>query len=117
MGVVMSIAKSRRQFLESAGFGTAALMGSSWLAAAKAAAENPPPDLIVTNAKVTTMDPAAPAAEAFAVRSGRFLAVGSTADIKSLAGPKTRTYDAKGMMIVPGFNDTPQSWRRRSSAL
>ncbi len=106
MGVVMSITKSRRQFLESAGFGTAALMGSSWLTAAKAAAENPAPDLVVINAKVTTMDRAVPAAEAFAVRAGRFLAVGSTADIKALAGPKTRTYDAKGMMVVPGFNDT-----------
>ncbi len=80
-------------------------MGSSWLSAARAAIDNPPPDQIVINAKVTTMDPAMPAAEAFAVRAGRFLAVGSTADIKSLAGPKTRTYDAKGMMIVPGFID------------
>ncbi len=106
MGAIMSIAKSRRQFLEATGFGTAALMGSSWLSAARAAADNPPPDLVVINAKVTTMDPATPAAEAFAVRAGRFLAVGNTADMKSLAGPKTRTYDAKGMMVVPGFNDT-----------
>src|ERR1039458_174469 len=102
----MGIGQSRRQFLESTGFGTAALAGSSWLAAARAAVENPTPDLIVINAKVTTMDRATPAAEAFAVRAGRFLAVGSTADMKSLAGPKTRIYDAKGMMVVPGFNDT-----------
>ena len=45
---------------------------------------------MVINAKVTTMDPAMPAAEAFAVRVGRFPAVGCTTDMKSLAGPKTR---------------------------
>jgi predicted amidohydrolase YtcJ len=100
----MSMKLRRRSFLESVGFSTAALLGSSW--AAKAAEENPTPDLIVINAKVTTMDTDKPAAEAFAVRAGRFTAVGSTADIKSLAGPKTRTYDAKGMMVTPGFNDT-----------
>ena len=88
MGVVMSITKSRRQFLESAGFGTAALMGSSWLTAARAAAENPAPDLVVINAKVTTMDPAVPAAEAFAVRAGRFLAVGSTPTSKRWRVPR-----------------------------
>ena len=100
----MSMKLRRRSFLESVGFSTAALLGSSW--AAQAIEENPTPDLIVINAKVTTMDPAKPSAEAFAVRAGRFTAVGSTADIKSLAGPKTRTYDAKGMMVTPGFNDT-----------
>jgi predicted amidohydrolase YtcJ len=100
----MSMKLRRRSFLESIGFSTAALLGSSW--AAQAIEENPTPDLIVINAKVTTMDPAKPSAEAFAVRAGRFTAVGSTADIKSLAGPKTRTYDAKGMMVTTGFNDT-----------
>ena len=42
-------------------------------------------DLIVVNARVYTMDPALPRAEAFAVKDGRFLAVGSTADIRNLA--------------------------------
>ncbi len=102
----MSMKLRRRSFLESVGFSTAALLGSSWLSAAKAVEENPTPDLIVINAKVTTMDSAKPSAEAFAVRAGRFTAVGSTADIKSLAGPKTRTDDANGMMVTPGFNDT-----------
>ena len=46
-----------------------------------------------------------PKAQAFAVRAGRFVAVGSN-DIKSLAGKKTRVFDAKGMMVVPGFIDT-----------
>ena len=99
----MSILKSRRAFLETTGFAAAAVMGSPWGAWAD---DIQPPDLIVINAKVTTMDPAKPMAQAFAVRGGRFSAVGSTTDIKSLAGPKTRTYDAKGMFITPGFIDT-----------
>jgi predicted amidohydrolase YtcJ len=102
----MSIIRSRRAFLESTGFATAALGTSSWLSFARAAEEDATPDLIVINAKVTTMDPARPSAQAFAVKGGRFIAVGSTTDMKSLAGPKTRTYDAKGMFITPGFADT-----------
>ena len=62
-------------------------------------------DLIVTNAKVYTVDSATPRAEAFAVKASRFLAVGSTAEIKALAGKNTQTYDARGMTIVPGFTD------------
>ncbi len=102
----MSIRQSRRTFLESTGFGATALMGSSWLDFARAAENKGAPDLIVINAKVTTMDSAMPKAEAFAILGDRFVAVGSTTDMKSLAGPRTRIYDAKGMMITPTFFDT-----------
>ncbi len=64
------------------------------------------PDLIVVNAQVFTVDDGAPRAEAFAVRDGRFLAVGSTDDIRHLAGPATEVLDAGGMTITPGFIDT-----------
>jgi predicted amidohydrolase YtcJ len=99
----MSILKSRRAFLESSGFTAAMVAGSSIKAFAD---DKAPPDLIVINAKVTTMDPAQPMAQAFAVKGDRFMAVGSTTDMKSLAGPKTRVYDAKGGFITPGFMDT-----------
>ena len=84
------------------------------------------PDLIVFNARVHTVDAALPKAQAFAVRAGRFVAVGGN-DIKSLAGKKTQITDAKGMMVVPGFIDTHnhaggrcrlhRQCRRRRSAL
>jgi predicted amidohydrolase YtcJ len=51
------------------------------------------------------MDPALPRAEAFAVAGGRIVAVGSTADVRALAGRMTQTYDAKQMTVVPGFID------------
>jgi predicted amidohydrolase YtcJ len=63
------------------------------------------PDAIVVNAVVYTMDSRAQRAEAFAVTNGRFTAVGSTSDIKGLAGKNTQTFDAKGMAVVPGFID------------
>src|SRR5262245_51687143 len=70
--------------------------------AAPAFAATDEPDLVVFNANVVTVDPRLPKAQAFAVKDGRFTAVGG-ADVRSLAGPRTRTYDAKGMTITPGF--------------
>ena len=63
-------------------------------------------DLIVINARVLTSDPARPRAQAFAVREGRFLAVGTNADIRNLASRRTRVIDAARMTVVPGFIDT-----------
>ena len=92
---------SRRNFLGLTGAGIASLAGSQWLRAA----EGQDADLVVFNAKVYTVDSRAPKAEAFAVKANRFLAVGTTAEMKALIGKGTQTYDAKQMTIVPGFID------------
>ena len=63
------------------------------------------PDLIVVNANIYTVDDNLPRTEAFAVKDGRFLAVGSSADIRNLAGPGTEVLDAEGMTVTPGFID------------
>src|SRR5215471_14512121 len=94
---------SRREFLGMAGAGVAGVFGGPWLDAA--AAEGPNTDLVVFNAKVYTVEPNSPKAEAFAVKAGRFIAVGSNADIKALIGKGTQTFDARQMTIVPGFID------------
>ena len=60
-------------------------------------------DMIITNAKVLTMDEARPRAEAVAFGGGRFLAVGSRAEVEALAGPATRVVDAGGRTLLPGF--------------
>ncbi|MGI8844312.1 MAG: hypothetical protein ACR2HZ_11470, partial [Gemmatimonadaceae bacterium] len=52
------------------------------------------PDFILVNGRVITMDPALAAAEAFAVRFGRFTAVGSSADVRNLATRSTPVVDA-----------------------
>ena len=60
-------------------------------------------DLIVTNARVLTMDPAAPRAAAVAVSAGRITAVGGRGSIEALAGPETQVIDAGGRTLLPGF--------------
>jgi predicted amidohydrolase YtcJ len=60
-------------------------------------------DLIVTNARVLTMDEARPRAEAVALAGGRILAVGSRAEVEALAGPDCRVIDGKGRTLLPGF--------------
>jgi predicted amidohydrolase YtcJ len=64
------------------------------------------PDLVVYNANVYTLDSALPRTEAFAIGGSRFAAVGRSADMRALIGKNTRTFDAEGMTIVPGFIDT-----------
>ena len=64
------------------------------------------PSLILFNGKVLTVDEQFSVAEAVAVREGRVLAVGTTAEIKRLAGPETRQIDLAGRSVVPGFIDS-----------
>jgi len=63
------------------------------------------PDFIVVNGRVLTMDATAPRAQAFAVKGGRFTAVGSNADVRNLATRDTRIVDAAGTTVLPGFMD------------
>src|SRR4029077_15739876 len=89
------------------GAGLAGLIGAQWPSCILFAADNSvqDPDLVVFNAKVYTVDPLEPSAQAFAVKAGRFVAVGSTDDIKALIGKRTQTFDAKQATVVPGFID------------
>jgi predicted amidohydrolase YtcJ len=59
--------------------------------------------MIITNAKVLTMDPAAPRAGAVAIAGGKILAVGSADEIGMLTGAETRVIDAGGRSVLPGF--------------
>ncbi len=63
------------------------------------------PDLIILNASVHTMDAARPTAGAVAVLGNRIVAVGSSEEIRALAGVRTRVIDAAGRTVFPGFND------------
>jgi predicted amidohydrolase YtcJ len=89
------------------GAGIAGLIGAQWPGGTAVAAveAGQDPDLVIFNAKVYTVDPLEPTAQAFAVKAGRFVAVGSTEDVKTLIGKRTQTFDAKQMTVVPGFID------------
>src|SRR5262245_8960558 len=99
----MTHRQNRRQFIGLMAAGAASL--SRWEILSAAAAQEFSPDLVVFNAKVYTMEASAPTAQAFATKAGRFVAVGTTDEIKGLAGKSTQTIDAKQMTVVPGFTD------------
>jgi predicted amidohydrolase YtcJ len=63
-------------------------------------------DLILTNAKVTTLDRQNPQAAAIAIRDGRFLAVGTEAEVRAAAAPDATVIDAKGRRVIPGLIDS-----------
>ncbi len=60
-------------------------------------------DLIVTNARLLTMDKARPRAEAVAVAAGQIVAVGDRAEVERLVGPDTVVIDGQGRTLLPGF--------------
>lgn len=103
--------QNRREFLGLAGVGMAGLAGGGLLGTTAFGetqtgdADPRHADLVAFNANVYTADPQLPKAEAFAVKSSRFVFVGSTAEAKAFIGKSTRSFDAKQMTIVPGFID------------
>jgi predicted amidohydrolase YtcJ len=62
-------------------------------------------DLILINARVYTVDPRQPWAEAVACHDGRVLAVGSTNEVRSCADTSTRVIDCGGCLVLPGLTD------------
>ena len=62
-------------------------------------------DLVITNANIRTMSSPVRQARSIAVLGNRIIAAGSDADIKPLIGSRTRVIDAKGRLVIPGFND------------
>ncbi|HLZ39994.1 MAG TPA: amidohydrolase family protein [Candidatus Sulfotelmatobacter sp.] len=69
------------------------------------AQSKPAADLIITGAKIWTVDKSMPSAEAVAVLGERIVALGSSADVDAWRGPHTRVIDAGGKLLLPGFND------------
>ncbi|HEX5259365.1 MAG TPA: amidohydrolase [Sphingomicrobium sp.] len=65
-----------------------------------------PADLIIRDAHIVTVDPKFSIAHAAAIRGGRFIAVGSDADVMKSKGPNTRVVDLHGKTVLPGFDDT-----------
>lgn len=63
------------------------------------------PDLVITNAKIVTVDGVFSVAEAMAVYDGKIVALGSSAEVEALAGPGTVVRDVGGRCVVPGQMD------------
>ncbi|MCZ6917944.1 MAG: amidohydrolase [Gemmatimonadetes bacterium] len=102
---------TRREFVE-AGAALGAVLGVNmprWIGKPVTSqgqtARIPGPDLVLHNATVYTIDETLPRAEAFAVKNGRFIAVGSNDDVRNLIVPGTEVIDAEDMTVLPGFID------------
>ena len=65
-----------------------------------------PADLVLVNGKVLTVDPHDAVVEAIAVTGGKIAAVGSTEQIKSRVGDRTRVIDLHGRTATPGLIDS-----------
>ena len=63
-------------------------------------------DVVITNAKVITLDSQDRIAQAVAMAGDRIVAVGSIQEIQKLAGPETKTIDAAGRSLLPGLYDS-----------
>jgi len=67
--------------------------------------QNGPPDSIYYNGHVVTVDDHFSYAQAFAIRDDKFVAVGSSKDVRKLAGSRTKLIDLKGLTVTPGLTD------------
>ncbi len=85
----------RRDFV--AHLGLAAALAPAWRSA--------PPEVILHNGHILTMDATTPVAQAVAIAGGRFLAVGTDAEVSRLAGRSTKRVDLARRTVVPGFID------------
>lgn len=61
--------------------------------------------LLLTNARIRTMDPARPHAEALVIEGGEVCALGDAGDMAALAGPHADRINAGGRLVLPGFQD------------
>ena len=64
------------------------------------------PDMVLTGGHVFTGIPDRPYVEAIALKGPRIVAIGTSQEISSIAGPTTRSIDLKGHLLIPGINDS-----------
>jgi predicted amidohydrolase YtcJ len=68
-------------------------------------AAQPAADTVLSNGRIYTVNPDRPWVEAVAIRDGKYLYAGDSADLGDYVGPDTLTVDLQGRMAMPGIND------------
>ncbi len=63
-------------------------------------------DTVLLNGKTLTVDSRFSTAQALAIRDGKIVATGTSADIRKLAGTQSRTVDLQGRTVIPGLIDS-----------
>jgi predicted amidohydrolase YtcJ len=97
---------ARRDFLKLAAAAAAYALGGGTMIANAKTENNAVADLIITNARIATMDLGKPSASAAAMKDGLFLFVGSDAEAMARSGAATQVIDAGGRTVIPGLNDS-----------
>jgi len=64
------------------------------------------PDTVLVNGKILTVDAQFGTREALAIREGKIQAVGTSAEMRRLAGPRSRVIDLQGRTVIPGLIDS-----------
>jgi predicted amidohydrolase YtcJ len=82
------------------------------LMSAPLAAQSQTADIVLVNGKVVTVDDRFSIAQALAVRGGRIIKVGTSAEIEALKGAQTRVIDLAGRTVIPGLIDNHAHWVR-----
>jgi predicted amidohydrolase YtcJ len=96
----------RRRFVTATSLlGTAAALAPIKRLQAHAGQNQVYADLVITGARIFTMDPAQAVAQSVAVSGNRILAVGSDSDLHGLIGPATQVIDGHDSTVTPGFID------------
>jgi predicted amidohydrolase YtcJ len=75
-------------------------------ASVAAQSDRAPADIVLFDGHVLTVDAQDTVAEALAIRAGRIIAVGSTSEVLTFAGPGTRRIDLNGRTATPGLIDS-----------
>ena len=86
------------------GLRTLAAIAALGLAAVSAAAD-PPADIVLRHGKIHTQDPTRRVVQALALRGNTIVAVGTDQEVSVLIGPRTRTVDLGGRVVLPGIID------------
>lgn len=82
----------------------AGIIGIALLLAAPGLPQNA--DTVLLNGKILTVDEQFSTRQALAIRDGRIAALGTTADIRKLAGPQSQIIDLHGRTVIPGLIDS-----------
>ncbi|MFZ6801000.1 amidohydrolase [Undibacterium sp. Di24W] len=81
------------------------LLMAAFFCSTHASAQKPAADVIIQNAKVWTVDPAQPQAQALAIMGDKIVAVGTNQQVILWRGKQTKLIDAHSKLVLPGFND------------
>ncbi len=89
-----------------------AIMLAVAVVAAPAPASAQVADTVLVGGKIVTVDDRFTLAQALAIRDGRIVKVGATAEIEALKGPQTRVIELGGRTVIPGLIDNHAHWVR-----